>query len=239
MSGVYAYCVLPGGLHPPSGLAGLEDRPVTGYEVDALTVWISEAPGRPPLDLEAVGRHNDVVEAALGEPVAPLRFGAWLPDLAALADRVRGSSSQLEAALRLVEGRVEFAMRVGSAGGPMPSPVSDAAPPGDRALPGDAPGAGGGRAYLRALSRRRAERSRRRNEQDELAERLREFMGDMAVEQRVHYLSAPELVSVAHLVERRNQAQYLERAAAFAREPLGDLVVHVTGPWPPYSFAGP
>ena len=238
MSGIYAYCVLPGGLHPPSGLAGLGDRPVTGYEVDALTVWISEAPGRPPLDLETVGRHNAVVEAALGEPVAPLRFGAWLPDLGALAERVRGSSSQLEAALRLVEGRLEFAIRVGSAGSPGPSPPNDAALPDDRTPPDDEPAASGGRAYLRALSRRRAERSRRRHQQDDLAQRLSAFMGDMAVEQRVHYLSAPELVSVAHLVERRNQAQYRERAAAFAREQAGDLVVHVTGPWPPYSFAG-
>jgi hypothetical protein len=59
----------------------------------------------------------------------------------------------------------------------------------------------------------------------------------MAADQRVQYLSPPELVSVAHLVEPADEARYRELAAGFARAAGGDLVVHVTGPWPPYSFA--
>lgn len=225
MSGVYAYCVVSGGRQPPASLSGLEDRPVTGHEVDGLTLWVTEADEPPALDLDAVARHHAVVSAALGTSMLPLRFGAWQPDLESLAERVRSSSAELAATLRRVAGRVELGIRVVRAG-----PKPDA--------PGvDLEGAASGRDYLRALSRRRSTRVERRRAQDGLVRRLEAHLGEMAAEQRVQYLSPPEIISVAHLVLPSDERRYRERAARFARDADDELVVHVTGPWPPYSFA--
>lgn len=226
MSGAYAYCVVSGGRQPPAGLSGLHDRPVIAHDVDGLTVWVSEAEEPPTLDLDAVQRHHAVVSAALGRPVLPLRFGAWHPDPASLTDLVRGSASELEAALERVGGRVELGIRIVRAG---PEPVArEAEEPG---------GATSGREYLHTLSRRRGTRVERRREQNDLARRLQVHMAEVAAEQQVRYLSPPELISVAHLVQPSDERRYRELAARFARDAKGDLVVHVTGPWPPYSFA--
>jgi hypothetical protein len=224
VSGVYAYCVVSG-RRPPAGLSGLHDRPVTGREVDGLVVWVTEAEEPPTLDLDAVARHHAVVSAALGAPMLPLRFGAWQPELECLANLVRGSSSELTETMRRVAGRVELGIRLARRGA-----EED---PRELAEPAEA---ASGRAYLRELSRRRSIRIERRQEQNELARRLKAHMEEMATEQRVQYLSPPALISVAHLVDPRDERSYRERAASFARAE-GELVVHVTGPWPPYSFA--
>lgn len=226
MSGVYAYCVLSGARRPPEGLCGLGDRGVTALEVEGLSVWMSEAEEPPKPDLDAVRRHHAVVTAALGSAMLPLRFGTWQPDPASLAALIRDSSPELAAGLRRVAGRVELGIRiVGS--GPEAEPQEAAAPV----------TAASGRDYLRALSRRRSTRVERRRAQDHLARRLETLMGEVAAEQRVQYLSPPELISVAHLVEPSDEGRYRERAAEFARDAHDELVVHVTGPWPPYSFA--
>lgn len=226
MSGVYAYCLLSEARRPPDGLGGLADRPVTALELEGLTVWVSEAEEPPKPDLDAVRRHHAVVSAALGSPVLPLRFGAWHPDASSLAGLIRGSSSELAAGLVRVAGRVELGIRI--VGPVSPPEPQEAVTPGEPVS---------GRAYLRALSRRRDTRVERRRAQDDVARQLQACLGEVAVEQRVEYLSPPELVSVAHLVEPANEGRYRELAAAFARNARGELVVHVTGPWPPYSFA--
>ena len=218
--------MVSGGGPPPAGLAGLGDRPVTAHDVDGLTVWASEAEEPPTLDLDGVARHHAVVSAALGRPMLPLRFGAWHPDLESLTELIRGSYAELAATLERVAGRVELGMRIVRAGG---EPHAGGAPEPVAAAPG--------RSYLRALSRRRTTRVERRRAQNDVARRLKAYMGDMAAEQRVQYLSPPELISVAHLVEPGDEQRYRERAARFARDAHGELVVHVTGPWPPYTFA--
>ena len=226
MRGVYAYCVVLGGQRPPLDLSGLHDRPVTGHELEGFTVWVSEAEEPPTLDLDAVTRHHAVVSAALGSPMLPFRFGAWEPDLGSLAERIRSSSSELAATLRRVAGRVELGVRIArSSARPDPREADETGP------------SESGRDYLRALSRRRSTRIERRQEQNDVARRLKEHMGEMAAEQRVQYLSPPELISVAHLVHPSAELRYRELAARFARDADGELVVHVTGPWPPYSFA--
>jgi hypothetical protein len=229
VSGVYAYCVLPAGVRPPVGLSGLDERSVAAYDIDGLTIWASDADAPPALDLDRVSRHHEVVQAALGEAVVPLRFGGWHPDLAALTDRIRESSSQLAAALRRVRGRVELGIRI----------VAARVEPDAQVIAPKTGDESSGRAYLRALSRRRSTRLQRRREQSEVARRLQAHLGDMAVEQRVHYLSPPELITVAHLIAREDEPRYRERAAGFARDVQQELVVHVTGPWPPYSFSEP
>jgi hypothetical protein len=227
VSGVYAYCVLPAGRHPPPGLIGLDDRPVVGHEIEGLTTWISESESEPTLGLDAVERHHRVVESAIDEDVVPLRFGAWLPDLSALEARIRRTRAELDTALELVRGRVEFGVRVQEMAAGTPAQAEPAVP------------APSGKGYLRALSRREKQRAERRLEQDGLARRIREFLAELVVDERVSYLDAPEVVALAHLVNRPDESYYQARIGSLIVGEGGGYILHVTGPWPPYSFAAP
>jgi hypothetical protein len=92
-----------------------------------------------------------------------------------------------------------------------------------------------GRAYLHALSRRSKQRTARRIGQDALAARVRAAVQGVALDQRVQYVDAPDLISVSHLIGRDLESRYRGLVEAFAE--ASGYVAHVTGPWPPYSFS--
>jgi hypothetical protein len=167
-----------------------------------------------------------VVRAA-SESVTPLpvRFGDWARDHSVLADRIRRRRGELEAALTAVSGCVELGTRLEHASAEPEAAVS-------------AETRAGGRAYLRELSHVYAERRRRRAERDALLESLQAALEELTTDERVRYLHPPGLVSVAHLVPRDREARYRDSVAAFASEHDQAARVLVTGPWPPYSFAG-
>jgi hypothetical protein len=226
MSGVYPYCIVEAGCHPPPGLTGLGGRPVEGRDVEPFTIWTSAEARAPALDLEGIRRHHEVVRAA-SESVTPrpVRFGGWARDHSVLADRIRRRRGELEAALTAVFGCVELGVTLEHASAEPESGVSGETP-------------AGGRAYLRELSHVYAERRRRRAERDAMVERLRAALMELTTDERVRYLRPPGLVSVAHLVARDREARYRDSVAAFASEHDQAVRVLVTGPWPPYSFAG-
>ncbi|HUP53789.1 MAG TPA: GvpL/GvpF family gas vesicle protein, partial [Longimicrobiales bacterium] len=206
MSGVYPYCVVTAGCHPPPGLTGLGGRPVEGRDVEPFTIWTSAEASPPALDLEGITRHHDVVRAA-SESVTPLpvRFGDWARDHSVLADRIRRRRGELEAALSAVSGCVELGIRLEHASAEPEAGASVETP-------------AGGRAYLRELSHVYVERRRRRGERDALLERLRAALTELTTDERVRYLRSPGLVSVAHLVARDCETRYRNSVAAFASE---------------------
>ena len=224
MSGLYAYCVLAAGRCPPHGLVGLHDAAVTTLHVAGLSVWVSEAEARPAPEIDAVSRHHDVVSAAMDEAVVPFRFGAWVSGPGVLEERVAHAREELESALHKVEGRVELGVRIVEAGAGEPRPEN--------------PTPATGREYLRALSAHGAERAARRRRQDEIAAGAADRLADVATDQRLTYLDAPDLVALAHLVSRRDEAYYRTAMETFAEDLAPGYRVHVTGPWPPYSFTG-
>ena len=234
MSGLHPYCVTVAGCHPPAGLTGLGGRVVQGFDIESFTVWTSEEPSAPAPDLEAVVRHDAVVRVASEHSTPlPVRFGAWAPDQAALASRIRKRRAELEAALAAVSGRVELGVT-------MEEEPTSGTEEGKRDGSDPAGGLRGetaGKAYMRELSRHYEGRRRRRAEGAVLLERLRSAVGPLVVDERVHRLRPPGLVSVAHLVARSDVERYRERVDVFAHD-IGATRVHVSGPWPPYSFAG-
>jgi len=225
MSGLYPYCVLPLGHAPAPGLEGLGGRPVYGQAIGSFTVWVSDEDEAPLPELDRVVRHNEVVRSAIDSTTPlPVRFGSWAPDLGALTDRILRNRTEIDAALAAVADHREFGVRVSNASS-MPE------------LRPAAASQEGGRGYLRSLSSAHATRTLRREEQNEVVERLRSFLRDLPAAERVGYLDAPELVSVAHLVHRDDEARYRAFVADFVVAAQGKLRVHLTGPWPPYSFA--
>jgi hypothetical protein len=230
MSGVYPYCVVPAGRQPPPGLTGINGGPVRGYEIGPFTVWASEEDAAPPVDLDRISAHHGVVVAAVSMTTAlPIRFGSWAPSGAALATRIEESRVDLEAALASAVGRVEMGVT-----------VDDVAQPAGPAAPSRVPGAhANGRAYMRALSQWHSVRKERHRKQDEVAAEIARELEGLVHETRVRHQDAPGLVSVAHLIAREDESLYRGRLANLAASGEYAGHIHVTGPWPPYSFAVP
>jgi hypothetical protein len=228
LSGVYPYCVVSAGRHPPAGLTGIGGRPVRGYDVGPFTVWASEEEVAPPVDLEGISTHHGVVSAAVAATTAlPVRFGSWAPSTAVLATRIEENRENLEAALASAAGRIEMGVAVDDAGvvpaQPVPTRVSGAYTD--------------GRAYLRALSESYSLRHERRTKQEAVAAEIGRRLEALTHEVRVRYTDPPSLISVAHLIGREDEGRYRSLLAdlAASRDYAGRM--HVTGPWPPYSFA--
>lgn len=226
MSGVYPYCILPSGHHPGPRLAGVDGTSVRAQDLGPFTVWVSSLEAAPPVDLEHIEQHHEVVRAAASAATpVPVRFGAWAPSPEALAERILPRADELEAVLEAVSGRVEYGVLFLDRSEALEASSTEPAAPAS------------GRAYLRALARDREERRGRTERGEELARRLRAHLGSLPVEERVTPARPPGLVAVAHLVARSDRAAYLERVERFVRERAGECEARVTGPWPPYSFA--
>lgn len=228
MSGVYAYCIVEAGHRPPSGLEGLSGGPVRGYDVGPFTVWASDEAEAPPVGLEPIKRHHEVVRSAVATTTPlPLRFGGWAADADTLHRRIERRRDELEAVLAAVAGRVEFGIS-------FVDPSGRATPPVQSGDSSEAPS--DGRAYLRELSRSHAERKERKTRADELVARLRTHLDGLPDDERVQRRRPPGLVSIAHLVSREDERKYRHLVEDFLRDRADTWVAHLTGPWPPYSF---
>jgi len=224
--GLHPYCIVPAGHEPPSGLAGLFGKPVRPLGAGPFLVWASEAETPPRQDLDSISAHHAVVVAAMDRTTPlPVRFGGWSAGDGELVARIVDRRDELAEALETVRGRIEFGVRILEADRP------EAAAP----EPPEAPYRDG-RTYLRELARRQAVQRERRVLQDELTERLHRSVERFAHDERVRPLEAPGLVACAHLVHRGDEERYRSAVRAFAHAVGAGCRVHVTGPWPPYSF---
>jgi hypothetical protein len=165
-------------------------------------------------------------------------------ELASRAGKVR-------AALQRVGGRAEWGVKAYSA-----APPADAAPdPAGDPDAGEGPGPGaGGPASERAgaglayLKRRRAQLSAGRERQAAAADGARavyDGLTDQAAGARLHPPQVPQLsgirepmlLNAAYLVDDDAREDFAAAVTALAAA-HPELRVELTGPWPPYSFAG-
>lgn len=249
---LYVYGVVPGGTPAEvfAGVIGLGAGPVRLIEVDGVTAIASAVP-LAEFDTDALERnlkdgawlerqvqsHNRVLAAAVGKAtVLPLRFGAiYRGD-----DHVRAmliERTELAARLTRLEGLLELGVKAVLDPEALRARLS--------ASRGVDAGEGAGRAYM---LRRRLER--------ELDKELRAFAGSCAeasherlsaaaVEARANPVQAPEvaggemILNGAYLVQS-GQEEQLRRAVRELEERFAaDAVTYeLTGPWPPYNFAG-
>lgn len=220
--GAYLYCVLPAGVGSvPAALRGIDDATVEAVPLGDLSVWLSRLEQRPDATLDRVRAHNGVIEAAAsGEATpVPLRFGQWVADEQQLAGAIGARAEPLARTLERIAGAVEFGVRIAD-----PAKVAAGAVP--------TPAESTGREYLERL----AERDRLDPRGEDLARQLRGATAGLVREERVEPLpSAHGLVTVAHLVDRKDIAAYRAAVTGF-RDRFGDLRFLISGPWPPYSF---
>ncbi len=115
-TGVYVYGIVPGDVELNSGVHGVGDPPgeirlVRSGDLAALVseVDISKPLGTPE-DLQA---HVEILDATITDaPVLPSRFGAVLANEEAVAEELLDANhDEFAAALRQLEGRVEYIVR--------------------------------------------------------------------------------------------------------------------------------
>jgi hypothetical protein len=206
-------------------MTGLDGAGVVAVEAGRLVAWVSDAAERPGPTLDRVRAHHAVVESAQRDEVVPLpvRFGQWFAGADPLAVALRDREAERLARLEALRGTAEFGVRIAVPARRAARDVRDRS-------------AGGGAAYLRAAARRLAED---REQSDLLRPGLddaREAVRDL-VREELEDESAPGMAGLLHLVDRARWADYRARLAELpARHP--DLRFMISGPWPPYSFAG-
>jgi hypothetical protein len=224
VSGVYIYCVVPDALPPADSLAGIDDAPVRGFSRDGVCVWHSSLEQRPAASIQRVRRHNEIVAAPMAQDVTPVpfRFGQWLGDAADLPARVSARAPAWRALLERVAGTCELGVRARWAEESTARDVQPAGP--------------GGRAYLEEIARQHARTAALRTEAERLATELSAAVGRLALDERVDTGAVANL-AVAHLVRRADVADYFT-AVERVQKAHHEVEFAVTGPWPPYSFAG-
>lgn len=223
--GGVAYCVRAG--HhppPPPGLTGVDGHPVRLVEEAGLALWFSDgSPSEPTV--ERIRAHDAVVRAALRTATPlPFRFGTRLRGEPQARAMLRENRERFAQALQRVEGRVEMGVRALWTDGSAPAPPPEELP------------VRSGRDYMEALRRRHLQQRHSRERADQLLDRLEAVFAPVSPVS--HRIATPEpgvAGVVAHLVQRESLHQY-RRCADEAANLLGEVELHFSGPWAPYSF---
>ncbi len=226
MSGVLLYCIAPAGFAPQNMLEGVGRARVRAIDVDGLTAWVTTADRAPDVHIDAVRAHHAVVEASITDDVTtlPVRFGQWLESENVLRTRLLASRAEHQKALGLVQGALEFGVRV--------IPLEMAA----QSAGGHLETGSSGREYMGQLVTRANEKRAHARRGEEIAAELRSAVGTHMVQERSEPLDPDAgLVSIAHLVRRPDFTAY-KAALQTVSSRHADTRFHLSGPWPPYSF---
>lgn len=208
------------------GAGGLRGQPLAAVAADGLALWATAWSAPVSLTRADAFAHHALVDAlCAGGPCLPVRFGTWLVDAAAARRALASARADLEARLERVGDRREIAVTL----------LWREAPSSEGRGHDVAPS---GRAYLERRRAAAVASFGRRATADALAARLEaELAGDQA-DVRHETCPSDEVALSLSLLARRGEADALKARATRAVAGLPDVRGVVSGPWPPYSFAG-
>jgi Gas vesicle synthesis protein GvpL/GvpF len=254
--GVWAYAVTAGAvaesLRQLTGVGGGSIRTVAAAGLTAVVEDVDlaefgEAALRRNLEdlawLEATARAHHRVIAAVAQqrPVVPIRLASVYSGDAGIVAMLADRGADFQAALSRVSGRKEWGVKAYVA----PGSGGESAPAVTAAGSADRESAGAGTAYLR---RRRDQLTAQRDFRHHLAasaENIHAELSRCAAGARLHPPQAPQLtgskaamlLNAAYLLDEENGEEFASAVAALA-EQYPAVQLELTGPWPPYSFAG-
>lgn len=235
----------------PDDLTGVAGEPPRFVRSGDLTAIVGSVPlavfGELPLHrnledldwLEATARAHDAVISALLRrgPVVPLRLATVFLDDDGVVRMLEERRADFESALTLVNGRTEWGVKAYCDRAALTAAVAGAAAAGT--------GGGKGTAYL---ARRRAQLSAQDTVERDAAARAEEIHGQLvrhAAASRCQPLTDPVLhgrrdwlvLNGTYLVDDAGAGEFAAAVAELDRTVPG-IRLELTGPWPPYSFAG-
>jgi hypothetical protein len=254
-TGVWVYAIAetvgPASLGELSGVGGGPVRPVAAAGLMAIVEDVGldtcgESAMRRNLEdldwLEAAARaHHRVINAA-GQlaPVVPMRLATVYSDEAGVRSVLAERGADFRQALRRIGTRREWGVKAYEV-----PPSETGGAPGGAARPAAA-AAGTGTAYLQ---RRRSELSAHKDSRRaalQSAQQVHSELSRLAAETRLHAPQAPQLtgtrapmiLNAAYLLDDDRGDDFAAAVSVLAEQHPG-VRLELTGPWPPYSFAGP
>jgi Gas vesicle synthesis protein GvpL/GvpF len=253
-SGVWVYAVSADVAAQSLGeLRGVGDEPVRGISSAGLTAIAGDVPlaefGESALRrnledlawLEATARAHHHVIDALGQrgPLVPMRLATVYANGAGVAAMLDERATDLRAALSRISAHQEWGVK---AYAQQSEPGSPAAAEPARS---GAARAGPGASYLRRRRDELSAHSQARHDAIASAEAVHIRLSGLAAEARLHPPQAPQLTGIrsqmllnaAYLLDEERAEEFADAVTALAREHPG-VRLELTGPWPPYSFAG-
>jgi hypothetical protein len=193
---------------------GFQDQPLRGVQDDPLVAIVSDHEGPAPRpELETLWGYERIVER-LGEvhAMVPARFGSVMEDDQAVLEMLRSKREHLLTVLEHTRGAVELGVRATWEQPPEPEHQT-------------------GTGYMRARL--------------QLRSRAREVAGGLTPLGKLSRTSRCELpagaaqpLRCAYLVDRELVGDFTASVRRLDQK-LRDVDLVCTGPWPPYSFAGP
>lgn len=241
----YGVVASPDAPLPAAGIAGTPVGALDLGEVAAVVGWLPadrygpeqwETHGQDPAWLEPVAReHHQVLQALCDDPavadVVPLRLPGIYRDLDAVRTRLLAQTADLRRALEDICGHAEWGVKI-----ILTRPA--------RTRP--EPAAATGRDYLRRRSEAVSARETSRERRHHLVSAAYAGITRAATRSRVNPpqdrvltgRSEPMLHNSAHLVRRTEQEGFFAALAEASDLVASEgMLVEVSGPWPPYSFA--
>jgi Gas vesicle synthesis protein GvpL/GvpF len=191
--------------------------------------------------LEATARaHHRVIEAvARHGPLVPMRLATVYSNDAALMALLCQQHADFRAVLVRIRGRQEWGVKAYAARQTEPGGINGA----DTWSASRDPGAG--TAYLQRRRDQLTSQKTARREAAASAEIIHAELSLYAAETRLHPPQAPQLtgstvpmiLNAAYLLNGERGEDFAAVAAALGEQHPG-IRLELTGPWPPYSFAG-
>ena len=233
------YCILrAGGIAPEVCPVGVNKEAIRLLAAGGLAAAFSiVCEGRAVWNLEQAKAYADAVEA-LHEvcPVLPVRYGCLLPSEESLVALLHERRDEFIASLGDVEGCVEMGIRI-MLEAPVPLQAGISQSPA-------APQPSSGASYLADRRRHYAQPDGLSVERSVLSEELPGAFRGLFVKHRSEYrpllcnvTSSRPMLSFYFLVKRARQDAFRDAFRAMTlRAPRKMLL---SGPWPPYNFAGP
>jgi len=253
--GLWAYAITEHGGGDLSRLTGVAGGTVRTVAAGGFTVLVSdvdlaefgEVALRRNLEnltwLEEVARaHHHVIEAAIRLfPLLPTRLATVYSSAAAMAAALARRREELRAALRRVGGRVEWGVKTYAA----PVQAGGETARGEVGAGGAGGSEGAGLAYLKrrraqltaSESSARAALAGARAVHEELSGRAAQARLVPPQSAQLSGNQMPMLLNTAYLLDE-SASDGFASAVADAASTHPELRLELTGPWPPYSFAG-
>jgi hypothetical protein len=222
--------------------AGVEGCPVRLVAAGGLAAASSAAPAACVAPTIAhVAAYSRVIEALHKVcTVLPFRYGHWLDGEAPIVELLRAHEAEFRASLALVEGCVEMGLRILVVGGCGVRPVCYGnSPPVNHGGLNDMGTPASGKAYLADRKVHYARTQSADETATAAADRARRAFDGLYVkscEDRRAVSEGRTLVSLSLLVRREHVERFRDAFRGFPERDRERVLL--SGPWPPYSFAG-